>query len=243
MFDNSLFYTVNREERHFGFLLFASVLYDINFRESFVLKVNELLNCEGLLKGADLDIYAEVALFRDYWNSFGAHKKYSIELHNKRLEAVQLLLKQFNLNLDLIEKYDCFWTKEVGQSKLWYPGKWNIDKMKAIQIRENITENKLLRIRWACNAKPDIMLVSNNNVVFVELKVESGLGDNSEGYDQKQTQLDIIDLAKISIPFISSADHVERIMIVQRGEGLLWSDLISEISNPLVKKHFEYIPS
>lgn len=242
MFLEKKFYRVNREERNFGFLLFSSFIHDLNFRNGFI----EILNskCEGNLfePFEEIDVYAEVALFRDHWYELGDQKKYTDALHQSRKVIVEQLLHLSGLDTNLINNYDFFWTGEIGKSKLWYPGKWDISKMKFAQDSENLTQNEILRMRWAFNAKPDILLISNRSAIFIELKIESGIGDSSEGYNQEQTQFDIMRFSHALIPEFNGL-RIERIMITQNEPGSVkWSEFNALYSNELVKKYMINIP-
>lgn len=240
MFNNRPFHEVNREERHFGFLLFSEIIHNSEFRSFIFDKINNYLKSEKYLNEDNYDIFSEVALFRDYWYDLGKYKKYDQELHNKRKAVISELLLKFNVSDEIIDKYGVFWSANIGTSKLWYPGKWAIALLKEIQDTEHISENKLLRIRWAYNAKPDFLITSGSNAVFIELKVESGIGDNSEGYNQVETQNDILSLVKMTIPFFKDFT-LNRILISDKDtEVIKWSELISKIpTNSLARKHLD----
>jgi hypothetical protein len=129
---------------------------------------------------------------------------------------------------------------------LWNPGRWsekkNISKLKQIQIDEKIPDNKLCRIAWAFNAKPDLLIISNDNCLFIELKLESGIGKNDNGYDQIETQQDIIDLINISVPFFCNKQIKKIILTKDLNENnIAWDELIEHFTNDLVKKHFKRI--
>jgi hypothetical protein len=241
MFSDKKFYEVNREERHYGFLPLSSLIYDQKFLSSFIKLIQEK-NIIDFTDSKDLDIYAEVALFRDYWFDLGDHKKYTNELHKSRFEIVKSVLNIMNINSEIIEQYDFFWTGKIGESKLWYPGRWEIEKMKDAEQNENINNFELLRIRWAFNAKPDILIKSSKQALFIELKIESGIGENQEGYDQEQTQKDIILFAKEIIPeFLGN--KVERLLISQNEpNSIKWLEFESFFNNELVKKYMSFIP-
>ena len=241
MFSQKKFYEVNREERNYGFLLFSSLIYDKKFYEDFM----KLLKNKGVIdffEEKEIDIYAEVALFRDYWFDLGDHKKYTNELHQLRLDVIKRILSIMNINSDIIDQYDLFWTGKIGESKLWYPGRWEISKMKDAEQNENITNHEILRIRWAFNAKPDILLKSSSKALFIELKVESGIGENQEGYNQEQTQNDIMKYVQEIIPEFSN-NKIERLVISQNEPGSIkWSEFEFYYNNDLVKKYMSNIP-
>jgi hypothetical protein len=214
MFNDREYFEVNREERHFGNLLIASIIYDEKFRDYLFTLINKRINKINYLQG-NFDIYSETAILRDY----------------------------FNIDKRLIEKYQVFWTQK---GYLWNPGHWteknSIKKIKQIQIDEKIPNDNLCRIAWAFNAKPDLLLISNDNCLIIELKVESGIGKKDNGYNQMETQQDIIELVKISVPFFHNKQF-EKIMLTKEMDkkNISWNELLEHFNNELVKKHFKRI--
>ena len=246
MFNNKEYFEVNREERHFGNLLISTIIYDEKFRCYFFNLINSKINKPEYLKGS-FDIYSETAILRDYWYDLGDYRKWSPELLNKRKEIICLCMQNFNIDPIIIEKYPIFWTN----NQLWFPGKWtekhnkNLQKLNSIQKENLIPNNYLCRIGWAFNAKPDLLIISNNNCIIIELKLESGIGKNDDGYDQIQTQQDIIELTKITVPFFNNKSF-EKILLTKENDkvNLSWSEILYDLnnfSNELVKKHFNKI--
>lgn len=244
------FYKINREERHFSFLFMAAVISNHSFRKRSFESINQQSSLT--LNPNDFDVYAEVALFRDYWYSLGDHKNYDMELHNKRMRMLQLILKGMNLDEQLICDFDMFWTGEIGQSKLWYPGRWATSKIREIEKVKNITEKKLWRCRWLCNAKPDVLIQSPDNLLFIEIKVESGMGSADTGYDQEQTQQDIITIGSKIFDWMHIS-NIDRITLTKKSEknNLSWEDVKiyldeSKIANDpgfaMIKKHLSNMP-
>jgi len=261
MFSDKEFYLVNREERHFGFMLISSIVYDKEFREYFFNLINhrlytaDFVNPEvgvpKILNNEDYDIYSEVALFRDYWNDLGDHNKYTQELHFKRKCIIEIFLECFGLDKSLVDKYSMFWTGKVGESKLWFPGKWSIGSINLLQSEEAIKNREILRIRWACNAKPDLLILSKNSGILIELKVESGIGEGDLGYNQEETQIDIMNLAKATIPIFKNIEF-KRLMLEKKRNSVLsieglknkltWDEIMPKFNNELVKKHMLNMP-
>jgi hypothetical protein len=244
MFADKKFYQVNREERHFGFLLAASVIYESDFRKFFFELINSRIG-QKFLNYNDFDIYAEVAIFRDYWNDLGNFKqKASLdETNNKRRIIIEMFLNYFNIDNAIIDKYPMFWTGEIGKSKIWFPGQWNIQGIETIQKERNLNGRELLRLRWACKAKPDIMIISEKSALFIELKVESGIGINNYGYNQEETQYDILKLAQLTVPMFKDTDF-RRIMLTGDKDGLItWNEIKNKPTNKLVIKHMKHMPN
>jgi hypothetical protein len=242
MFSKKEFYKVNREERHFGFLLMASIIFDDDFRKYFFELINESISQESFLDNNDFDIYSEVAIFRDYWNDLGDYEKYTQELHSQRKKIIEIFLEHFNINRNIIYNYSLFWTGRIGESKLWFPGRWPVPNINTIQREENLTDRQLLRLRWACNAKPDVMIISKKSGLFIELKVESELGANNYGYDQQETQFDILKLVCKTVPIFKETNF-KRIMITKDENNLFsWKKIKNHFNNDLIKKHMINMP-
>ena len=242
-------YEINREERHFGFLFMSSIIFNDKFRAELFSLFNERLDTS--LDPNDFDVYAEVAIFRDYWKSFGDYKKYTQELHLLRLAFLRKLLNSMKINSELIKKEDLFWTKGIETSKLWYPGRWHKEKIRKIEGKHGIDEKMLWRCRWLCNAKPDVMIQSGNNILFIEIKVESGMGSTEEGYNQEQTQEDIIRVGKKLICWMQNTNS-QRINLshAEEEKGILWQDILQILSkhegtgsgHEMIMKHLSNMP-
>jgi hypothetical protein len=68
-----------------------------------------------------------------------------------------------------IDGYSFFFTNSKP-GKLWNPGHWNKSAIESSGLKE------LLKVKWAFNAKPDIMIISNGHVILIEGKLESREG-------------------------------------------------------------------
>ncbi len=244
------FYHINREERHFGFLFFNALLSNPPFRQEMFALMNS--RAAVSLDAAEFDIYAEVAIFRDHWNALGNHNNYSAELHSKRLEVLSVILGTNGIDPAIIQEHDMFWTGSVGASKLWYPGKWSERKIQEIEDARKIEKKRLWRCRWLCNAKPDVMIHSGNDVLFIEIKVESGMGMGNNGYDQVQTQDDIIRTGKRVIDWMKDA-NVQRMTLTHIEDhcGITWNEVIdcfsktrtrSNAGAEMIERHLLHMP-
>ena len=196
MFKNKQYIEVNREERHYCALFMHVLLSSEVARTDFADLIKS--KCEKIkLDPQRMQIFVESAAIRDYWNSLGDSKSYDEETAQNRREWLNLILKLFQFDTQIIDQQELFWTKEIG-SKLWNPGHWSIDK-----INRSGLENAdyLINIKWAFNAKPDIMIISGDQVLLVEAKLVSPEGkyDNS-GEDQEKTQQRIAFLLKSLVP-------------------------------------------
>jgi len=245
MFNDKQYFEVNREERHFGFLLMASVIYDYNFRKKFFELINNRIGQKAFLDCDNFDdIYGEVAVLRDYWDDLGNFNgaNNSKETNEKRRIIIETFLEHFNINKAIVDKNKMFWTGEINKSKLWSPGKWNFENIENVQKEENLKSRELLRLRWAFNAKPDVMIISKKSCLIIELKVESGVGTSNYGYNQEETQDDIIKFAKLTMPYFKDMNF-KRIMLTNDKDGHInWSQIKNMLANELVIKHFDNMP-
>jgi hypothetical protein len=243
-------YEVNREERHFGFLFLTALISYPDFRRAMFTLMNE--RAAMTVDPQAFDVYAEVAIFRDHWNSLGNHNQYNEELHAKRRAVLDGILGAMVIAPSLVQEEALFWTGKVGASKLWYPGKWAESKIQETEARRGITDKRLWRCRWLCNAKPDVMIHSGNDVLFIEVKVESGMGASDNGYAQEQTQIDIITAGKQVIDWMKSAT-VKRINLTHHEDkdGISWQQVMdvfgrtrpkSDIGADMIARHLAKMP-
>jgi hypothetical protein len=247
MFADVPYFTINREERHFGFLFLAALATNSEARANLVDYINTKI--EGTLDHRQIDVYAEVSLFRDYWRALGNPSKYTSEIHSQRMRIFVSMLETLGINPASINNEPVFWTGKPGDSKLFYPGKWSKDKINSAERRLGLVEKQLWRLRWACNAKPDIMIEDPTNTVFIEIKVESGFGNSKNGYSQLQTQHDILLLGEAIIPSLARK-QIELTTLTQDGNGLIWPEVTRILGHPhneslfsMVNRHLKSMPS
>ena len=238
MFADSPYYKVNREERHFGFLFMSALALNLDARQDLVAYINSKIG--GKIDPAHIDVYAEVSLFRDYWRALGDPAKYSTETHSLRQHIFSQMLEVMNADPAMLESEPVFWTGRPGKSKLYYPGKWHKDKIENAEKMYSLKEKELWRLRWACNAKPDVMIEDMENVVFIEIKVESDFGKSDNGYNQVQTQKDILRIAKKIIPSMVKK-RTELTTLTFSGKGLVWSEIISILEATMTPGVFEMV--
>ena len=119
---------------------------------------------------------------------------------------------------------------------------WDFEDIEIIHKEENLNNREFLRLRWACNAKPDVMIISRKHGLFIELKVESGIGTNKFGYNQEETQSDILELLPLTVPCFSDMDF--RKIILSKGEksNITWSEIKDKLTNELALKHLKNMP-
>lgn len=249
MTDEELTYAkVNREERFYCMLLAHCLLSNPAARQGFS-KVVESTTKLGRVfsESPDFAVYIEVAALRDFWRELGNPGKWNGGLEDKRLTFLRRSLEWANtLNGqdeegfgtvpdELLEKRSesPFWTESKRERKLWSPARWSMKRLKAYPLSEHCV-GRLMRLRWAFNAKPDILVLEGRTGLLIEAKVESAGGANQEGYDQIQTQLDILGLWKhLELPGLDGNIHL--VSLGKRGElangipHLTWQGIVAGI--------------
>ena len=238
MFPDLPYYQVNREERHFGFLFMSALALNFDTRQELIAYINS--NIEGKIDPSQIDVYAEVSLLRDHWRALGDPVKYSDNTHSLRLKIFSQMLEAMDIDPAMIESEHVFWTGRPGESKLYYPGKWHKNKIDNAEHAHGLNNKELWRLRWACNAKPDVMIEDPDNVVFVEIKVESDFGKSDNGYSQVQTQTDILKIAKKLIPSMANK-RTELTTLTLDGNGLVWSEIIRILKATATPEVFEMV--
>ncbi|HEV8325531.1 MAG TPA: hypothetical protein VG389_28240 [Myxococcota bacterium] len=183
MFNDKPYEAVNREERFYCALFAHALLSSAAVRRAFSDLVTR--RCGLALGTSDLRVFLEAAALRDYWNDLGDPREYSDATHTRRREVLRALLRVVGLDEDLPDEHDFFWTAGARKpgSKVWSPGRWNLPTNGGSDLPGS-TRDTLRQLKWAFNAKPDILLASSDAVLLVEAKVESGEGvydDSDEG--------------------------------------------------------------
>jgi hypothetical protein len=180
----------------------------------------------------ELEVYVEVAALRDYWHDIGNPSLYTEETHARRKEVLISILKYFNLPASTLDDHDFFWTT-TKREKLRSPSRWSEQKLK----QAGAGLEKLIEVKWAFNAKPDILLSSPKTALFVEAKLESGEGKNDEsGYKQSETLKLITHLSKLLIPeFAKKELNIMTLELkpttIDVARGITWKDIISLVEN------------
>jgi hypothetical protein len=234
MFNDKPYYTVNREERHFGFLFGSAIIHNQEFAKDIFRKYNEIIGSN--LNINEYEIFLEVAALRDFWYDLGNSFVYSQETHSNRRKILNMILQEKGYNVNLIDNEPVFWTNgNIGTGKLWCPSEWNISELKRFEKYEN----DLASVRWSFNAKPDVLIVSNNCAVFIEIKVESGGGRNDSGYDQLRIQKEISTWMKLLIPEFTQKSFFNTSLTLNNElelKGLTWNEVIESLIKTSVGK-------
>ncbi len=225
MFKNKPYYEVNREERFYCFLLGHALLSSRKTCELFFKLISE--KCNHKLNPEDFEFYLEIAALRDYWNDLGDSKKYLDETHQKRLSILVEIIKNQIPDSPvspeaIIEGNDFFWTKG-NPRKLWNPGHWNLKEIDSSDYKN------LREVKWAFNAKPDILVISGSNCLFIEAKIESGIGQYGEGNNQLDTQETIAHLMKLLIPTFNDKEFKNTLLTKSGNDGIFWKEVLETL--------------
>ena len=223
MFNDKLYSEVNREERFFCFLLSHALLMSHQVRKGFAALAEK--KCNLCLDPEHLEVYVEAAALRDYWRDLGDPVNYNEETHNRRLSILELIFKRYNISLDILDQREVFWT---STKKLWNPNHWSIDGLKKAGL------DQLIEVKWAFNAKPDIVLVSSVSALVIEAKVESPEGCKADvEYKQFKTQQLVSDLWQLLIPEFKRRKLVNAILSVsslsENIPVIEWRDIVNLI--------------
>jgi hypothetical protein len=220
-FNSKPFHEVNREERYYGFFVFSFMLHNPAASAEICKLIADVP--KGLLF-KEPEVYLEVTFLRDYWRDLGNPKTYNAQTHDSRRKIIENCLLHQGLDPADIDKYNFFWTSE-NHEKLRYPSEWAID------LKKNPELLKHKELRWAFSAKPDVALVDDKNLMFIEIKLESGEGKTDDGYNQFKTQELIGELAINLIPQFAGKNF-KRINLDKSGEGNLhWKDVMDICNN------------
>lgn len=222
MFNDKRYSEVNREERQYCALFAHSLLASHACRERFAALVKQRTNVS--LDPSDMEVYVEVAALRDYWRDLGDPSGYSPETHERRRAVLGVIFETLSLNASLIEAQAVFWTREVGTTKLWHPGRWDLSKLETAGL------GALKLVKWAFNAKPDMLIWSPSGGIILEAKVESGEGrDSVSGYEQLETQKLVAKLLRALVPCFASVDlGVAALQLRRNSErDFTWADILT----------------
>ncbi len=225
MFNDKNYSEVNREERFFCFLLGHALLMSQQVRFGFAELSRK--KCNVTLDPENLEVYVEAAALRDYWRDLGDPVKYTDEIHNSRLSVLKLIFEKYDVPLDVLEKYEVF---KTSTHKLWNPNHWNEKALEEAGL------GRLIEVKWAFNAKPDILLISPESMLVIEAKVESPEGCKADAeYKQFQTQQLIGELWQLLIPQFKNKKLVNVILNVSSTHESIpvikWSEIMTLVDN------------
>jgi len=243
----------NREERFWCFLLSHTLLTKSNART----KILEFLEDEKIkLNTKNLEVYIETAILRDYW-----HYLKKLDEKNKTTEfkdmkryifLKDILSNKDHLNdvvidIDEIEKEENEFFKTV-KGNIVNPSRWTEKKILCISDQDK--QKKLFYIKWAFNAKPDIMLMDEKSFVFIEAKLES----KEDKYKIKNTDIEATQtkiqgiIADIISKYIFKNKNYKLILLSKDSGDLNWEQVKKEIMKSssgidnFTKKSFENTP-
>lgn len=182
--------------------------------------------CNISLDPDKLEVYVEAAALRDYWRGLGDPVAYLPDTHNRRKAVLELIFEKYRISADVLDKYDLFWT---STRKLWNPNHWSEKALEEAGLKE------LIKVKWAFNAKPDILLMSPESMLVIEAKVESSEGCKVDvEYKQFQTQKLISELWQLLIPEFRNRKLVNAVLNVSSSleeiPVIQWSEIMDLIS-------------
>ena len=219
MFNDKPYLEINREERFYCALFGHALLSSQLVRERFAKLVQSKFSLS--LQPATIEVFLEVAALRDYWNDLGDPIVYSEETHRKRRVVLTSILQMMGVPEIAIDAHHFFWTS--GQhKKLWSPGRWEPKLIKESGLDE------LKTIRWAFNAKPDILIISDSAALMIEGKLESGEGRNEDsGYQQYDIQDLIVRLLQLLVPQFKDVMFRKTVLALNPPNGISWKDVLA----------------
>jgi len=166
-FDSS--YTdICREERNLAAIFYHLLLSKDNLR-----RFLDLIQCPFPIVEDEFGIYFEYAFLRDLW--------FNIQYDNDlKREVILKLLKAENtemLNAISIKEFNAYFgVPNPSEKQIQSPSNWSIGKFKG-NISNNSEFLRTTELKWAFNAKPDIVIhTSKNSAICIECKLESGEG-------------------------------------------------------------------
>lgn len=161
------YFEINREERNYAAILFASLCASDN-AERFL----KLCGVKSRI-GPDFGIYFEYSYLRDLWNTItddGTKKE--IILRHLPISGIADILQ-----LPPVETNQRFGVSGEASTKfIQYPGRWSL-----IKYHRNFADNddflRICRFKWSFNIKPDIVIhIDKSRAICIEAKYESGEG-------------------------------------------------------------------
>ena len=185
-----------REERNF-----AAVLYHLLLDEK---RLEAFLDLIGVSapEGGVARVYFEYADLRDLWAA--SKQGDDVEAQNQRYrEAIVFMLGRPDLALPVdCKAFNEFFigqgSKAASATYIQMPSRWSDSQfLKWFDIGGNDFAKRACKLKWAFNAKPDLVLhLVHDRVVCIEAKLESGVGayrvkaDQPAGcFDMTQTEL------------------------------------------------------
>lgn len=217
MFRNSLYHEVNREERHYCAILAHTLLSSPSTRKNFTDLVKQKFKLD--FAPDDLEIYIEAAILRDYWKDLGDPRRYLETTHIQRRKIIELIMNHYGPASYNLDEISLFWTRG-NPRKLWSPGRWSTPALKEKGW------DKLLKVKWAFNAKPDLLLISGNTILVVEAKVESIEG-SYDGATQLGIQKLIARLINQLIPAYKKAKIKTTFLSLHNPKGITWKEILN----------------
>lgn len=164
---NPNYFEINREERNYAAILFATLCKAENAKEFL-----KQTGFEGEI-GDEFGVYFEYAYLRDLWS--GIHPE------DKKRDVLRKLLPINGIEVIVQNPFEninrTFGVSGKQSSKyLQFPGKWSIRKFHK-NFPDNDDFRKICCFKWSFNIKPDIVIhIDKSRAICIEAKHESGEG-------------------------------------------------------------------
>lgn len=150
-------YAFNREERFFCAFVMCAL-------QNNSAKISDVLKLERRVTG-NVEIYIESSVIRDHWMNMGKpdqkNEQTKNELNKAREDYLKALCSQLGFDFNDIREKDYF---KSANRYIQSPGNWKD------LAKDDVTG---LRLRAIFNMRQDIMIIENNNLHFIEAKLDS----------------------------------------------------------------------
>ncbi len=171
------FLDINREERFFCTLLAHGLLSSFALRSGFFQLLATSSGVQLSPAVGATEVYTEVAWLRDHWRALGDPRAWNESLEQRRIQYLTDCLAVLKMDLADIE-HEPFYRTSGAKPKVVSPGRWPLAQL---------SDSRLRNLKWAFNAKPDFIFVSNERAVILEVKLESPPGKQGD-YVQDEVQ-------------------------------------------------------
>jgi hypothetical protein len=150
-------YFFNREERFFCAFVMCAL-------QNNPAKISDMLQLKRLITG-NVEIYIESSVIRDHWMNMGKPNQKSEQAKNElnmaRENYLKALCRKLGFNFDDIREREHF---KSANRYIQSPGNW-----------KDLAKDDVVgfQLRAIFNMRQDIMIIENNNLHFIEAKLDS----------------------------------------------------------------------
>ncbi|MGX9967099.1 hypothetical protein ACVFYP_27500 [Roseomonas sp. F4] len=198
-----------RSEAHFAAMLFCEL------RKPSVVGSRFLALLDATQErpvGPIREVFVEPAPFRDVWKSLSDAERWPL---------VQRLLHWVDPTVDTAQIASMF---DEVRDLLRSPASWSTDEMRA-------ASPLVERLRFMFLARPDLLVITTECALWVELKVESSTPSRRQGYWQPETQRHIAEAARLIVPELANLRPLN--VMIQREPNtehlhLTWQQIVGD---------------